>query len=342
MKPVIFGLSTTSLTDEERDIFRAVRPAGYILFAHNISDGDDSRVQLRALTSSLRELDGRDALPILIDQEGGRVARMKPPIWPSFPAGGAFDALYAKAPITALQAMRANAMALGQMLSDVGITVNAAPVLDLRRPDTHGAIGDRAYGGDPMQVAALGREMLDGLAAAGVGGIVKHMPGQGRATCDTHHDLAHVTATADDLDADIQAFSVLSDAPIAMTGHVCFDAWDAERPATLSPIVIQSIIRDRIGFDGLLLTDDLHMDALSGDIASRSAAAIAAGCDIALACWARSDDIRTICDAVPDVSPKTAARLDRAMAQVRISNDANAQTDLAALLAGRDALMAAA
>ncbi len=342
MKPVIFGIEGQSLTAEERDIFRAVRPAGYILFAHNIADCSDSRDKLRALTSSLRDLDGRDALPILIDQEGGRVARMKPPTWPTFPAGGAFDALYAKAPITALQAMRINAMALGRMLADVGITVNAAPVLDLRQANTHTAIGDRAYGGDPMQVAALGREMLNGLAAAGVAGIVKHMPGQGRATLDTHHDLAHVTASADELDADIRAFSILSDTPIAMTGHVCFDAWDAHRPATLSPVIIQSIIRERIGFDGLLLTDDLHMDALSGGIASRAAAAIAAGCDIALACWARGNDARSICDALPDMSGKTQARLDHAMAHVGISDDTGGPPDLLAMLAERDALLVAA
>ena len=182
MKPVIFGLSGLTLTDDEKRLFRDVEPAGYILFKRNIED----MAQVRALTDSLRTLHGCDTVPILIDQEGGRVARMRPPVWPDFPAGGAFDALYDIAPITAIEAARCNAEAIALSLNEVGINVDCLPVLDVRVPETHSAIGDRALGSEPLRVAALGRAILDGLALGGVIGVLKHMPGQGRASVDTH------------------------------------------------------------------------------------------------------------------------------------------------------------
>lgn len=335
MKPLIFGIEGQSLTAEEAALFRAIRPAGYILFAHNISEDWDSADRLRALTSDLRALDGRDDVPILIDQEGGRVARMKLPQWPVFPSGAVFEALYARAPISAIEAARSNALALGQMLVDVGITVNCAPVLDLRQDDTHDAVGDRAYGRDPKWVAALGRAMIDGLADAGVVGVIKHLPGLGRAVVDSHHDLPHIDASEAALEADLAPFHALADTPMGMVGHIVFDAWDAAHPSSQSMMVIDKIIRKAIGFEGLLLTDDLHMEALSGTMAQRAAAAIAAGCDIAMACWARGDEMHRIADAVPDMADAAHQRLDRAMAVAK----PNAAIDMDAMLIKRDRLL---
>ncbi len=323
------------MTGEERDFFREAKPAGYILFARNIED----RSQLRALTDSLRELHGNDDLAILIDQEGGRVARMKPPVWPEFPAGGAFDALYDVAPITAMEAARANAEGLALILAEVGVTVNCLPVLDVRVPETHAAIGDRALGSDPVQVASLGRAVLDGLSKGGVVGVVKHMPGQGRAVVDSHHDLPRVTARANELEQDLEPFCALNEAPMGMTGHIMFDAWDSELCSTMSPKIIQGVIREQIGFDGLLMSDDLDMQALSGDVSDRAAGCVAAGCDIALNCWGRMDEMVRIVDSLPEITAAASARLDRAMAG---RQQAAPQERLTELLAKRDELLAVA
>ncbi len=331
MKPVIFGLSGPVLTSDERAFFAESEPAGYILFRRNVVD----RAQVRALTDSLRALAGRDDLAILIDQEGGRVARMGPPEWPAFPAGPIFDAAYDRAPMTAIQAARANAHALGLMLSEVGITVDCLPLLDVAQPDTTEAVATRTYGSDPMRVAALGRATLEGLAAGGVVGVVKHMPGHGRARVDTHHHLPTVTATDAELEVDIEPFRTLNRAPMGMTSHIVFDAWDADRPATLSPVVIERIIRERIGFDGLLMTDDIDMKALSGTAGEKAAGAIAAGCDLVLDCWARMDEMIEISGRLGEISDVSRARLDRAMASV-----GRATGDFAEMIATRDALLA--
>ena len=312
MIPAIFGLSGLTLTDDERTFFRDSEPAGYILFGRNIAN----REQLRRLTDDLRSLDGRANLPILIDQEGGRVARMKAPEWPDFPSGAAFDALYERAPASAIEAARLNAMALAVMLAEVGITVDCLPLLDVRQPGASDVIGDRALGSEPMRVAALGRAILGGLQAGGVVGVVKHIPGHGRAMLDTHEALPTVTASDHDLQSDLAPFAALRDAAMAMTCHVIFDAWDRERPATLSPTVIDSIIRQRVGFHGLLMTDDLDMKALSGDVPSRAADAIAAGCDIALNCWAKMDDMIGIAKALDPISTLSRARLEGAMDRI--------------------------
>ncbi|MDX2210153.1 MAG: beta-N-acetylhexosaminidase [Sphingopyxis sp.] len=335
MLPAIFGLSGPQLTSDERAFFRDGNPAGYILFGRNIVDHD----QLRGLTDSLRALSGRDDVPILIDQEGGRVARMRAPNWPEFPPGAAFDALYERAPASAIEAARVNARALALMLAASGINVDCLPLLDVRQPGASDVIGDRALGSEPMRVAALGRAILSGLQAGGVVGVVKHMPGHGRALLDTHKALPVVDARDTELATDLAPFAALRDAPMGMTCHVVFSAWDAELPATLSPTVIQSIIRERIGFNGLLMTDDLDMDALAGDVPSRAARAIAAGCDIALNCWAKMDDMVGIASALPSMSVEVRARLDGAMDRVR---EVRNGTDFAALIERRDALMAAA
>ncbi len=331
MKPVIFGLSGPVLTADERGFFAEAEPAGYILFRRNV----ETRAQLRALTDSLRALAGRDDLPILIDQEGGRVARMGPPEWPAFPAGPRFDALYEIAPMSGIEAARANAHALGLMLSEVGISVDCLPLLDVGQPDTTDAIATRAYGREPMRVAAMGRATLEGLAAGGVVGVVKHMPGHGRARVDSHYALPTVTASDAELAVDLTPFHTLNQAPMGMTSHIVFEAWDADRPATLSPTVIADIIRGRIGFDGLLMTDDIDMKALSGSAADKAAGAIAAGCDIVLDCWARMDEMVAIADRLGEIADRSRERLTRAMASVGVGRG-----DFAEQIAKRDALLA--
>ena len=331
MKPVVFGLSGPVLTDAERAFFRDARPAGYILFRRNVA----TRVQLRALTDDLRALEGRDDLPILVDQEGGRVARLGPPEWPAFPAGPAFDALYEIAPMSGIEAARANAHALGLMLAEVGITVDCHPILDVAREGTTDAIATRAFGREPMRVGAMGRATLEGLAAGGVVGVVKHMPGHGRALVDSHYLLPTVTAAAEELEDDLAPFRALAHAPMGMTSHIVFEAWDRDRPATLSPVVIEEVIRGRIGFDGLLLTDDIDMKALSGTAGEKAADAIAAGCDVVLDCWARMPEMEEIAGRLGDIAPASLARLERAMATLR-----PAAGDMAALLDKRDRLLA--
>jgi beta-N-acetylhexosaminidase len=335
MIPAIFGLSGLTLTDDERAFFRDSEPAGYILFGRNI----ENREQLRRLTDDLRSLDGRANLPILIDQEGGRVARMKSPEWPDFPSGAAFDALYERAPASAIEAARLNAMALASMLSEVGITVDCLPLLDVRQPGASDVIGDRALGSEPMRVAALGRAILSGLQDGGVVGIVKHIPGHGRALLDSHEELPVVSASDRDLQSDLAPFAALRDAAMAMTCHVVFNAWDPDRPATLSPLIIDSVIRQRIGFHGLLMTDDLDMKALSGDVPARAAAAVAAGCDIALNCWAKMDDMIGIAKALDPIGEKALSRLEGAMDRVAGVRDPR---QFAMLVDQRDALLAIA
>lgn len=334
MIPAIFGISGPQLTADERAFFRDCDPAGYILFGRNCVDPE----QLRALTDDLRSIHGRERLLVSIDQEGGRVARLRPPLWAGYPAGAAFDALYAIAPASAIEAARANAFAMGLELSAMGITVDYHPPLDLRVPGAHDVIGDRAFGSDPMQVAALGRAVLEGLAAGGVAGCIKHMPGHGRTDVDTHKALPTVTASAAELEDDLAPFRTLNHALIGMTGHLVFTAWDAENPATLSETVIRDVIRGSIGFDGLLLTDDIDMEALGGTIPERAARAHAAGCDIILNCWAKMNDMQGICAALPAMSDTTAARIERALAGTRVAESLAPQAT--ELLAKRDALLA--
>lgn len=338
MVPAIFGLSGLALSADERAFFADADPAGYILFGRNV----ESRSQLRALTDALRSIHGRARTFICIDQEGGRVARMKPPVWASYPPGGAFDRLYDLAPISAIEAVRANTHALGLDLAEAGISVDCLPLLDVRVPGAHDVIGDRAYGSEPLRVAALGRAALEGLARAGVAGTIKHMPGHGRAGVDSHKETPVVTASTAELETDLLPFQRLAHTPVGMTGHIRFSAWDADNPATLSPFVIEEIIRKRIGFDGLLLTDDLDMEALGGPVPDRAARAIAAGCDIALNCWAKMDDMVGIAHALPVMRDATAARAERALAGTRDFAEPIDMAPQAELTAKRDALLALA
>lgn len=333
MTPAIFGIAGETLTADERAFFNACDPAGYILFARNCVTKD----QLRALTDDLRSLHGRDNTFISIDQEGGRVARMKAPEWTTYPAGEAFDRLYAHAPASAIEAARANARAMGAELAAMGITVDFHAPMDVRRPETDNVIGDRALGSDPMQVAALGRAVIDGLADAGVAGCLKHMPGHGRAMVDSHKELPTVTASDAELEVDIAPFASLAErTKIGMSAHITFTAWDDQNPATLSSSVIDNVIRGRIGFDGLLLTDDIDMQALDGTIAERSAKAIAAGCDLVLNCWAKIPDMEATVDILPTISERAEQRLAAAL---DVSANAEHSFDFGELLAKRDALL---
>jgi beta-N-acetylhexosaminidase len=330
MTPAIFGCAGLTLTLEEKAFFKDADPAGYILFARNA----ESREQLRALTDELRAIHGRERLFVCIDQEGGRVARMKPPEWAAFPPGAAFDRLYDVAPASAIEAARANAEALGLDLAEAGISVDCIPLLDVRQPGAHDVIGDRAFGSEPLRVAALGRAVLDGLARAGVTGTVKHMPGHGRAHADSHKELPRVDASEAELETDLAPFRALADAPVGMTSHVLYTAWDADRPATQSPFVVNEIIRKRIGFAGLLLTDDIDMEALAGPVPERSATALAAGCDLVLNCWAKIDDMVGIAETCPPITEVAAARLGRAL---DVAGEATG--DRAHLIAKRDSLL---
>jgi len=306
----VFGLSGTALTASERALFREAEPAGYVLFARNCSDPD----QLRALTASLRDLAGRDVI-VAVDQEGGRVARLGPPHWPSFPAAAAFAALYSKAPMTAIEAARLNAEAIGIMLRDAGITMNFAPVLDLAHEGAHEIVGDRSFGSEPMQAAALGRAVLDGLAAAGIAGCIKHLPGHGRCLVDSHCELPTVEASREELEADFAPFRSLADrSPAAMVAHVVYSALDPHRPASASPSVIGDTIRSDIGFDGLLLSDDIAMGALTGGSAERARAAVAAGCDLALHCSGDFAEMQAVAARLPPIGQQALDRLTRAAA----------------------------
>lgn len=337
MTPAIFGIAGPGLTAEERAFFRDADPAGYILFARNC----ENPVQMRALTDELRAIAGRDNLLITIDQEGGRVARMKPPVWSQYPPQGVFDRLYDIAPISAIEAAQVNAEAIGLDLAEAGLNCDALPLLDVRCEGAHDVIGDRALGHDPMRVAALGRAVLEGLESAGVAGIVKHIPGHGRACADSHKEMPVVSASEAELDQDIAPFHALRHAAIGMSAHVTYTAWDPKNPATQSAKVIEGIIRGRIGFDGLLMSDDIDMEALSGSIAERSRKALEAGCDLVLNCWARMPDMIATAEACPQISDNARRRLDTAMhgKGVGVFDGADRRADC---IAKRDAILAAA
>jgi beta-N-acetylhexosaminidase len=335
MQAAIYGMAGTELTGDERAFFRDADAAGYIIFRRNCED----QAQLLRLTDELRSIAGRPDVPILIDQEGGRVMRMRPPVWPSFPPADVFARLYQAAPSSAIEATRSNARAIALTLKSCGINVNCLPLLDVRQEGATDIIGDRALGSDPMQVAALGRAVLDGMASAGVVGVIKHMPGHGRALVDSHKELPVVFASQEELEIDLEPFERLRAAPMGMTAHVVYTAWDDQRPASLSPTVIADIIRGRIGFDGWLMSDDLGMEALSGDAGTRAGGVIGAGCDVALHCSGKMEEMVLVAATVPAMSADGEGRLARAMATVLVEDDG---ADLAEAIAKRDALLALA
>ncbi|MEO1311676.1 MAG: beta-N-acetylhexosaminidase, partial [Pseudomonadota bacterium] len=294
----IYGCAGLSVTENERAFFRNADPWGFIVFARNIADPE----QLRALTSELCACVGRTA-PVLIDQEGGRVARLRPPHWRSAPAMSLFGKAYQDDRERGLDLARRNARLLAAELRAVGVTIDCAPVLDTPQPGAHDIIGDRALATDPDGVAALGRAVMEGLLAGGVAPIVKHVPGHGRALADSHLELPRVDAAKDDLiEIDFAPFKALADAPMAMTAHVVYAAFDGAGPATTSETMVRDVIRGLIGFDGLLMTDDLSMKALGGPMAERVRASLAAGCDLILHCNGDMTEMREIADAAPALS----------------------------------------
>ena len=276
----ITSVSGPVLLAEERAFLREAQPWGVILMGRSCQ----SRDQVRALTSDIKEALGRNAL-IFIDQEGGRVARLKAPEWPKFPAAGVYGALFDNAPDAAREACALGHQLMGAELADLGLFATCAPCCDLRQSETHDAIGDRSFGYTVETVTALTEAALEGLGKSGVLGVIKHMPGQGRATADSHYDLPVVQASADELLEDLSVFkSLAGSVTMGMTCHVIFEAFDPHLPTTVSKTVISQIIRERIGFEGLLMTDDLGMNALGGDLKTRGANALAAGCDVLLHC----------------------------------------------------------
>lgn len=309
----LFGLGGVSLTPDEAAFFREANPLGFILFARNCDTPD----QVRALTESLRDCVGRAEAPILIDQEGGRVRRLMPPHWWEAPAIGRIAALDRVDPPAATEAAWLQARRIAADLEPLGIDVDCAPVCDLALPGAHAIIGDRAYGSAPASVSRLARAACEGLLAGGVLPVIKHLPGHGRAQVDSHDSLPRVETPASTLEAtDFQPFKALSDMPWGMTAHIVYDAIDSRAPATTSPTVIAGVIRDQLGFDGLLLSDDLSMGALTGSLGSRTAAALAAGCDVALHCNGDGAEMRAVAETAPLLGSQAMQRFARGRARL--------------------------
>ena len=307
----IAGCLGTSLTADERAFFRDARPWGFILFRRNTQ----SPGQVAALTAEMRETVGWHA-PILIDQEGGRVQRMGPPNWPKYPAARSF--LGINDPVRQREIVRLGARLMAHDLKAVGIDVDCLPVLDVPVAGSHDVIGDRAYAHDPDQVARLGRAAAEGLIAGGVLPVIKHMPGHGRARADSHHDLPVVDAALDELRAhDFRPFRHLADMPLAMTAHVVYAAADPAQPATVSRRIVREIMRGELGFDGLIMTDDISMKALSGSFHDKARAAIRAGVDIVLHCHGIMDEMVAIAGAVPEMTGARARRAAAALGRIR-------------------------
>jgi beta-N-acetylhexosaminidase len=307
----ITGTSGLSLTAEEREFLRVERPWGLILFKRNV----DTPLQVARLVQEFRETVGDGDAPVLIDQEGGRVQRLSPPHWPVYPPGAVFGALYDRDRATGLKAARLSAQLIATDLTDLGITVDCLPLADVPVPGADVVIGDRAYGTDPDKVAAIARAVTEGLEQGGVLPVLKHIPGHGRATADTHHRLPVVDALKDDLEAiDFAAFRMLADLPMAMTAHVVFSAIDGAQPATTSATIIETVIRGTIGFQGLLMSDDVSMNALTGSIAERTRAIVSAGCDMVLHCNGKLEEMRQVAGEAPELSAQALDRARRALA----------------------------
>jgi len=304
-RAAIFGCAGPELTPDERAFFRDADPLGFILFVRNIA----TPVQARRLVEELRSAVARAEAPVLIDHEGGRVARLKPPHWRKAPPARLLGELYARNADDALEAARLNARLLAADVASIGCDVDCLPVLDIGFAETHAAIGDRAYSASPEAVAALGRATAEGLMAEGVLPVIKHIPGHGRATVDSHDALPRVSVPRELLErTDFLPFRLLADLPWAMTAHLLFESVDAERAITVSPVGVSEVIRRDIGFDGLLLSDDLSMKALGGSLGARAARALAAGCDIALHCNGRMDEMNDVAAHVGQMTAEAGRR----------------------------------
>ncbi len=307
MVSVVFGCSGTSVTVEEQAFFRDLRPMGFILFARNVENPD----QLKKLIDDLRSCVDDPHAPVLIDQEGGRVQRLRPPYWRDAPPAARFAALYRANPEIGAQAARTNARLQAAELLALGITVSCAPVLDLRIEGAHDIIGDRAYGTTPVSVSDLGNAVCEGLLDGGVLPVIKHIPGHGRASEDSHLALPRVAADLATLrEQDFKPFAALNKAPWAMTAHIVYEALDSRSPATQSSTVV-SLIRHELGFDGLLISDDLSMKALQGDYRSRAERSLAAGCDVVLHCNGDITEMQDVASGCGEMTSAAFARLTR-------------------------------
>ncbi|MCK1385164.1 beta-N-acetylhexosaminidase [Bradyrhizobium sp. 21] len=331
----ITGVSGTELTAAEREFIRGERPWGFILFKRNV----ETPAQVAALVAELRAVAGAADAPVLIDQEGGRVQRLGPPHWPAYPAGAIFSTLYDTDSALGLAAARLSARLIAADLADLGITVDCLPLADVPVAGADGVIGNRAYGTEPGKVAAIARAVTEGLEEGGALPVLKHIPGHGRATADTHFKLPTVDTPRDELDrTDFAAFKPLADLPMAMTAHVVFSAVDPAHPATTSATMIAEVIRGAIGFQGLLMSDDVSMNALSGNIAERTRAIFAAGCDMALHCNGNIEEMREVAGQTPELAGRALERANAALAARKRPQP----LDRAAARAELDALIARA
>ena len=309
----ILGCSGLSLSREEEAFFRDVQPWGFILFARNVETPD----QVRRLVDQLRATVDRPDAPVLIDQEGGRVQRLGPPHWRRYPPGRAYGELASNDPLLRREITRLGARLLAHDLAALGINVDCVPVLDVPVAGAHDVIGDRAYAKTPDGVALLGRAACEGLIAGGVLPVIKHIPGHGRAMADSHHDLPVVETAYDELDAwDFAPFKMLSDMPMAMTAHVVYSAVDAKRPATTSKKAMRQVIRGAIGFDGLVMSDDLSMKALGGEFADRARDSLAAGCDVVLHCNGDMAEMKAVLDGTKALSGQALRRAKAALGRL--------------------------
>jgi beta-N-acetylhexosaminidase len=307
----ITGVSGPQLNAAEREFIRLERPWGFILFKRNI----ETPAQVINLIQELRKAVGDPEAPVLIDQEGGRVQRLGPPHWPAYPAGAVFGVLYEIDPALGLSAARLSARLIAADLIDLGFTVDCLPLADVPVPGADAVIGNRAYGTKPDKVAAIGRAVTEGLEQGGILPVLKHIPGHGRATADTHFRLPVVDTSKAELErTDFTAFQPLADLPMAMTAHVVFSALDPAHPATTSATIIEQVIRGVIGFQGLLMSDDVSMNALAGSVAERTRAIFTAGCDLVLHCNGKFDEMREVAAETPALSGKALERARRALA----------------------------
>jgi beta-N-acetylhexosaminidase len=317
VRAFISGCEGQVLTKAELDFFKQAQPWGLILFQRNCG----STAQLQSLTQSFRDAVGRKDAPVLIDQEGGRVQRMKPdanPEWRKYPSAARLGALYQQSPLHALRVARNVGRLMAEDLIVAGITVDCVPVLDVPQPGSHAVISDRAYGFKPETVLTLARAHVAGFMDGGILPVMKHIPGHGRATVDSHHELPRVTAARAELEAvDFQTFAGFADCPMAMSAHVVFEAIDKDFPATQSKRVIRDVIRKQLGYNGLLMTDDLSMKALSGSFAEKAALSIEAGCDMVLHCNGVMSEMEQVAAAAPELTGKAMARAKTALRQRR-------------------------
>ncbi len=318
-KPMILGCAGTRLTPDEQAFYRDQRPWGFILFARNVGDAG----QMRDLVQDMRDCVGRPDAPVFIDQEGGRVQRMRPPLAPAYPPAEALAAIYSNDRDAGLRAAWVMSRLMAFDLARVGVSADCLPVLDVPVEGAHDVIGSRAYARDPETVAAMGRAAADGLLAGGVMPVAKHVPGHGRASVDSHLSLPVVDTPLEILrERDFLPFRRLNDLPAAMTAHIIYSAVDAKRPATTSPVVVSEIVRGEIGFDGLLLSDDVSMKALSGDFGEKARTILAAGCDLVLHCNGVMGEMVAVASQLPELSGRSLERADAAIAAAGRADDA--------------------